>query len=102
MVRGVVLPRSHIGSSRNEPTGANVIRRAIQRKRNQPVMHHGQLTSISGKRKSENLAGEDGRERSEGPGEGPREPVSPRIAAPLGRSPVARTLRARAATSPAR
>jgi hypothetical protein len=48
------------------------------------------------------LAGEDGRERSEWPGEGPREPVSLRIAAPPGRSPVARTLRARAATSPAR
>jgi len=48
------------------------------------------------------LAGEDGRARSEWPGEGPREPVSLRIAAPPGRSPVARTPRARAATSPPR
>ena len=48
------------------------------------------------------LAGEDGRGRSEWPGEGPRKPVSVRMAAPPGRSPVARTLRARAATSPAR
>jgi hypothetical protein len=35
-----------------------VIRRPTQRKQNQQVMNHWQSTSISGKRNSENLAGE--------------------------------------------
>jgi very-short-patch-repair endonuclease len=47
------------------------------------------------------LAGEAGRERSEWPGEGPREPAPLRIAAAPRPSPATRTLRVRAASSPA-
>src|SRR6516225_3535129 len=44
-----VLPSLHIGSTANEMTGPNVIRRPHWRKKNQCVMNRQPSTSISGK-----------------------------------------------------
>src|SRR5262245_55347886 len=49
-----VLPLLHIGSTANEMTGSNVIRRPHSRKKNQRVMNYRQSTSISGNHRSEN------------------------------------------------
>src|SRR5262245_59162434 len=53
-----VLPSHHIGSTANEMTGLNVIRRPHSRKKNQGVMNHQPPTSISGKHHPENARGE--------------------------------------------
>src|SRR6476646_8237695 len=49
-----VLPSLHIGSTANEMTGPNVIRRPHSRKKNQRVMNRQPSTSISGKHHPEN------------------------------------------------
>src|SRR5258708_33204956 len=54
----VVLPSLHIGSTGNEMTGLNVIRRPHSRKKNQRVMNCQLSTSISGKHRPENARGE--------------------------------------------
>src|SRR5262249_16255984 len=48
----------HIGSTANEMTGPNVIRRPHSRKKNQGVMNRQPSTSISGKHHPENARGE--------------------------------------------
>src|SRR5215831_6532876 len=53
-----VLPSCHIGSSANEMTGSNVIRRPRVRKEIQCVMNRQLLTSISGKHQPENRWGQ--------------------------------------------
>jgi methyl-accepting chemotaxis protein len=53
-----VLPFFHIGSTRKETSGANVIRNPSRRKQNQQLMNDWQSTSISGKHHSENGGGE--------------------------------------------
>src|SRR5262249_29668355 len=53
-----VLPSLHIGSTANEITGLNVIRRPHARKKNQRVMNRQQSTSISGNHQPENARGE--------------------------------------------
>src|SRR5215831_17677322 len=50
-----VLPSLQIGSTANEMTGSNVIRRPHSRKKNQCVMNRQPSTSISGKHRSENF-----------------------------------------------
>src|SRR5437879_6401170 len=52
------LPTLHIGSTANEMTGPNVIRRPHSRKKNQRVMNCQPSTSISGKHHPENRRGE--------------------------------------------
>src|SRR5215831_17451524 len=49
-----VLPSLQIGSTANEMTGSNVIRRPHSRKKNQCVMNRQPSTSISGKHRPEN------------------------------------------------
>src|SRR5262249_5265037 len=53
-----MLPSLHIGSTANEMTGLNVIRRPHWRKKNQCVMNRQLSTSISGKHHPENRRGE--------------------------------------------
>jgi len=55
---GNLLPLFHIGSSRNETSGANVLRRPSRHKQNQQLMNDWQSTSISRKLLSENPWGE--------------------------------------------